>query len=69
MMKLLTNMTQIEGTALTARDDCMSYAGLIDRETASAADVALWTDAEINAALESAAAARRKGHIRGRPAA
>jgi hypothetical protein len=69
MMKLLTNLTQIEPTVLTARDDCMSYAGLIDRETASSADVALWTDAEIIAALESATAARRKGHTRGRHAA
>jgi hypothetical protein len=69
MMKLLTKMTQIEPTVLTARDDCMSYAGLIDRETASSADVALWTDAEISAALETAASARRRGHTRGRHAA
>jgi hypothetical protein len=63
MVKLLTDMTH------TARDECMSYAGLIDHETASSADVALWTDAEVTAALESAASARRKGHTRGRPAA
>jgi hypothetical protein len=69
MMKLLTNLTQIDPTVLTARDDCVSYAGLVDRETASSADVVLWTDAEISAALEGAASARRKGHTRGRHAA
>jgi hypothetical protein len=69
MMKLLTNMTQIEPTVLAAREECMSYAGLVDRETAASTDVALWTDAEISVALESAASATRKGHTRGRHAA
>jgi hypothetical protein len=69
MMKLLTNMTQIDPTVLTARVECMSYAGLVDHETAASTDVALWTDAEFSTALESAASARRKGHTRGRPAA
>ena len=69
MMKLLTNMTQIDPTVLTARDVCMSYAGLVDRETASSDDVALWSDAEISAALEASASARRKRHAGGRHAA
>jgi hypothetical protein len=66
MIKLLTNMTQIEPTVFTGRDDCMSYAGPVDRETAASVDVALWTDAEISAAVESAASARRRGHTRDR---
>ena len=61
MMKLLTTVTQIGAGDLTVRDECMSYGGLVDRETASATDVALWSDAEITAALERAASARRNG--------
>jgi hypothetical protein len=69
MRKLPTNMTQIDPTVLTVRDECMSYAGLVDRETASSTDVELWTDANVSAAVESAASAKRKGHTRGQHAA
>jgi hypothetical protein len=69
MMKLLTNMTQIDVSDVSPRDECMSYGGVVDRETACATDVSLWSDAEIIAALESAASARQKGRTRGRHAA
>jgi hypothetical protein len=45
-MKLLPTLTPL--------DACISYGGLVDRETACAHDVALWCDAEIIASIERA---------------
>jgi hypothetical protein len=53
-MKLLTT-----DMPLDTRDACVSYGGLVDRETACARDVALWGDAESIESVERAAAAEQ----------
>ena len=59
-MQLLTNLTPLD-----SGDECVSYGGLVDRDTACAGDVALWCDAEIVASVERAAAAERSDSARG----
>jgi hypothetical protein len=54
-LNVLTNPTPLDTEA-----DCMSYGGLVDRDTACGREVALWADAEVIATMQRAATKRRQ---------
>jgi hypothetical protein len=61
-------MTLLTILASTAADDeqaCLSYAGFVDRQTAAAEEVVLWSDGETRDRVEAAAAAidRRRARV------
>jgi hypothetical protein len=59
----MTLLTILASTDIDDEQACLSCAGLVDRHTAAAEDVALWSDPETLNQVQAAAAARVQSRV------